>query len=308
MAHLCVRALAEGITVDYAQSLIRKHHLILDEPPYDIENWPWPLRVHTLGKFEILKNEKPIQSSGKVQKKPLLLLKALIALGGREITEEQLSDTLWPDADGDQAHSAFTTNLSRLRQLIGVEKALKLQERKTTLDNRYCWVDAWAFERIAAQAEAAWNKCGQSGESDQLSKKHIAEAVRLTEKALGIYKGHLLPADEAHFWTTSYRDRLKNKFHRLVIRVGDYLEEAGQLEKAVECYERGLELDDLAEEFYQHLMTSYFRLGQWTQGVGVYNRCKKMLSASMGIEPSPKTQALYTNLTGSLRIQKKDKV
>jgi ATP/maltotriose-dependent transcriptional regulator MalT/two-component SAPR family response regulator len=307
MAHLCARALAEGITVDYAQSLIRKHHLIPDEPPLDIENWPWPLRVHSLGRFEILKNEKPIQSPGKVQKKPLLLLKALIALGGKEITEEQLSDMLWPDADGDQAHSAFTTNLSRLRQLIGIEKALRFQERKTTLDNRYCWVDAWAFERIVGQAEALWNKCGQSGESDPLSKKDIAEAVRLTEKALGMYKGYFLPADEAYFWTTSYRDRLKNKFHRLVIRAGDYLEEAGQLEKAVEYYERGLEVDDLAEELYQHLMTSCFKLGQWIEGIKAYNRCKKMLSASMGIEPSPKTQALYRTLTGNVRIQKKDK-
>ena len=307
MAHLCARALVEGITVDYAQSLIRKHHLIPDEPPFDIENWPWPLRVRTLGKFEIVKNEKPIQSPGKVQKKPLLLLKALIALGGKEIPEEQLSDMLWPDADGDQAHSAFTTNLSRLRQLIGIEKALRFQEGKTTLDNRYCWVDAWAFERIVGQAEAAWNKCGPSGESDGPSRKDIAEAIRLTEKALGMYKGYFLPADEAHFWTTSYRDRLKNKFHRLVIRAGDYLEEAGHLEKAVEYFERGLEVDDLAEELYQRLMTSYFKLGQSIEGIKAYHRCKKMLSASMGIEPSPKTQALYRNLAGSVRVQKKDK-
>jgi two-component SAPR family response regulator len=100
---------------------------------------------------------------------------------------------------------------------------------------------------------------------------------------------------------------LKNKFHRLVIRVGDHLGEAGQLEKAVEYYERGLEVDDLAEELYQLLMTSYFKLGQWIEGIKAYHRCKKMLSASMGIEPSPKTQALYRNLTGSVRIQKKDK-
>lgn len=92
-----------------------------------------------------------------------------------------------------------------------------------------------------------------------------------------------------------------------MIRIGGYLEESGQLEKAVEYYERGLEVDDLAEELYQHLMTSYFKLGQWIEAIKTYNRCKKMLSASMGIEPSLKTQALYRNLTGSVRIQKKDK-
>lgn len=307
MAHLCARALAEGITVEYAQGLIRKHHLIPDEPPLEIEKWPWPLQVRTLGKFEILRNEKPIQSAGKIQKKPLLLLKVLIAQGGKEIAEEQILDMLWPDADGDQAHSAFTTNLSRLRQLIGIEKALRFQERKVTLDNRCCWVDAWAFEGIARQAEAAWKKPVQPGESDPLSKKDMAEAVRWTEKALGIYKGHFLRADEAHFWTTSYRDKLKNKFRRLVLRGGEYLEASGQLKEAVEYYERGLEVDDLAEEFYRQLMTAYFKLGQWTEAIKTYHRCKKILSASGGIEPSSQIQAVYANLTGSIRIQKKDK-
>jgi len=54
-------------------------------------------------------------------------------------------------------------------------------------------------------------------------------------------------------------------------------------------------------------MTSCFKLGQWTEAIKAYNRCKKMLLAELGIEPSPKTQALYRNLTGSIRIQKKDK-
>jgi ATP/maltotriose-dependent transcriptional regulator MalT/DNA-binding SARP family transcriptional activator len=298
MAHLCARALDEGITVDYAQSLVRKHNLIPDEPPLDIENWPWPLKIHTLGRFEILKDEKPIQFSGKVQKKPLLLLKALIALGGKEINEEQLSDMLWPDADGDQAHSAFTTNLSRLRQLLGIEKALRFQEGKATLDNRYCRVDAWAFERIVGQAEAVWNQGGQPAESDLRLKEVITEGVRLTQKALGMYKGHFLPADEAYFWTTSYRERLRSKYLRAIMRLGNYLKETGQWEKAIEFYEGVLEVDDLAEEIYQEIMVCYRHLNEYAKAIANYQRCRKNLSSALGIDPSPKTKAIYRTLIG----------
>ena len=279
--------------------LVRRHDLFPDTWSLDSETWPWQLEIYTLGEFKIIKEREPIKFSGKVQQKPLHLLKALIALGGKEVKEEQISDLLWPDSDGDAAHSAFTTTLSRLRQLLGFEKAIRLQEKRATLERRHCWVDAWVFERICKRTEDLWQ--GSRLKTDP------SEMIQLTEKAVSFYKGHFLPADDEHVWTAPYRDRLKNKFHRLVIRVGDYLEEAGQWEKAVEYYERAVEVDDLAEELYQHLMTSYFKLGQWTEAIKTYNRCKKILLATLGIEPSPKTQALYRNLTGSVRIQKKDK-
>jgi hypothetical protein len=82
MPRLCVKALESGIEVEYVRSLIRKRNLIPDVPPLEIEDWPWPLRVFTLGQFSLLKDEKPLTSSGKVQKRPLEMLKVLIALGG----------------------------------------------------------------------------------------------------------------------------------------------------------------------------------------------------------------------------------
>jgi hypothetical protein len=44
----------------------------------------------------------------KTQRKPLELLKALIAFGGRAVLEEQLTEALWPEAKGHAAHQAFT--------------------------------------------------------------------------------------------------------------------------------------------------------------------------------------------------------
>ncbi|HYA42366.1 MAG TPA: bacterial transcriptional activator domain-containing protein, partial [Syntrophobacteraceae bacterium] len=54
---------------------------------------------------------------------------------------------------------------------------------------------------------------------------------------------------------------------------------------------RDLNIDDLSEEFYQRLMICHQRLGRHTNVLEVYNRCKKLLSLNMGIEPSEKTKA-----------------
>lgn len=94
MERLCANALDAGIEVEYVQDLIRKRNLIPEKPPLHLENWPWPLKIYTLGRFELLKDGKLIRFSRKVQQKPLALLKALIAFGGKEVRADQIEDTL----------------------------------------------------------------------------------------------------------------------------------------------------------------------------------------------------------------------
>ncbi len=287
METVLAKALEHGIEVRYAQELVRRNALTADISCSEIENWPWPLKVYTLERFALLKDDKPIQFSRKSHPKPLYMLKALIALGGRDVREEQIADLLWPEAEGDVAHNAFTTTLSRLRQLLGIEKAIRFQEGKITLDPRYCWVDAWAFERIVGQAESLWRKDIEDA---------TAEAVRLSEKAINIYRGHFLAADKEHPWTFSYRERLRSKFLSLISKLGDYLERTGQFEKAVDNYREALEVDDLTELFYQNLMVCYQQLGQKAEAVKIYERCRNTLSSVLGIEPSPKTEVIYKAL------------
>jgi two-component SAPR family response regulator len=289
-ARLCIKALEERIEVPYVQHIIRKRRLIPEKPPFHLEDWPWALKIYTFGRFELRRDDQPLQFSGKVQKKPLELLKALIAFGAKEVGEEQMTDSLWPDADGDAAHVAFNTTLFRLRKLIGNDMAIDLHDRKTTLDLRYCWVDTWAFERILERIEAEFKRIGEGTAEQYGEEKQI---ILLTEKAVGIYQGHFLPADEGYLWTTSPRERLRTKFFRLITRLGEYLERRDRWEKAIEYYERGLDIDDLAEELYQHLMISYRHIGQQAKAIEMYRRCKKNLSAAFGIEPSLKTQAIY---------------
>lgn len=321
VVRLCAKALAEGIEVEYVQNLIRKLELLPDPLPVEIDNWPWPLKIYTLGQFELERDGEPIRFYGKVQHKPLAMLKALIVPGGKDQKEEQVSDLLWPEADGDAAHSSFKSNLFRLRQLLEVENAVKFQEGKAGLDPRYCWVDAWAFEKLFDKVEAGLKGKGETrrdgkyetgnrgnGERDKLKRqkgngdtgkrRHGEEDImQLAEKAIGLYKGHFLPGDEEETWTVSYRERLRNKFLRLIIKSGDYWQKNQQWEKAVEYYQKALEVDDLAEEFYQHLMICHQHLGQNAEAIQAYRRCRDTLSAVLGIEPSPLTQKIYKETT-----------
>jgi LuxR family maltose regulon positive regulatory protein len=283
MVMLCSKGLEAEIEVEYVQELIRIRNLVPEKPPLHLENWPWPLKIYTLGRFELLKDGKPIHFSRKAQQRPLSLLKVLIAFGGKEVREDQIEDALWPEADGDAGYRSFVTNLRRLRLLLGYEKAIQLKEGRLTLDNRYCWVDGWAFEHLFEESKVKQKEW------------HMDDAIQLTGKAIELYKGAFLRRESEQPWMIPLRERLRSKFLEGVENLGRSWRESGHWGKALDCYLRGLEIDDLAEELYQGLMVCYLNLGQKSKALSVYNRCKRTLSSVLGIEPSAKIQAIYNS-------------
>jgi DNA-binding SARP family transcriptional activator len=208
----------------------------------------------------------------------------LIALGGSQVREDQLEDFLWPDADGDKAHMSFMMTLHRLRQVLGHEKAVQHKEGRMTLENSYCWIDIRAFEHILEEADRHW----KSGQDD--------EAIRCTEKAVSLHRGPFLPEWEDEPLALSLRERLRSRLIRSATRLASHWEKAGQPEKAVEWYEKVLEVNALIEELYQRLMACYEKMGRKAEALSTYQRCRKVLSSALGIDPSPKTEALYRSL------------
>jgi DNA-binding SARP family transcriptional activator len=284
MSRLCLKALEEGLEVEYVQNLIRRRDLFPESPPLEMDNWPWGMKVHTLGRFELVKDGELLSFHGKAQKKPLDMLKILISLGGKDVTEDILTDSLWPEADGDAAHSAFSTTLLRLRQLIGHDKAIRLTEGKVSLAPRYCYLDTWAFERFLTDADNAFKA------------KKNEEASRLAEKGLALYEGQFLPGDTTSSWAISMRERLRSRFIRSIGRLGAYWEGVGSWDKAIECYQRALEVDGLAEEFYQRLMVCYGKQRRYAEALAVLDRCRSTLLNVLGVELCPKTEAIYNSL------------
>jgi ATP/maltotriose-dependent transcriptional regulator MalT/DNA-binding SARP family transcriptional activator len=287
MARLCQRALEAGIEVEYAQRLVHLRRLAPAHPPIELESWPWALRIYTLGRFGVAADGGPVHFAGKVQQRPLALLKAIVALGGREIAEAQLAEALWPEADGDDAHQALAVTLHRLRRLLGREEAVVLRGGQVRLAPDLCWVDVWAFERLLGQADAA----RRGGRVD--------EARALDERALRLYRGGFLESDGQAAWAVSARERLRRVFLRRVAAVGHEWEAAGEWQRAAEWYERGLEVDDLAEELYQRLIAGYERLGRRADAVVTYERCRRRLRDVLGVAPSAETERLHRSARGS---------
>ncbi len=277
MREVLVQALDAGIEPEYVRRFIR--HRRLDAGLAPTPNWPWPVRIMTLGQLEIHRDGLPLLSSGKAKQRVLEFLKALVARGPQGASSDALAELLFPEAEGDAGRDALRVALHRLRKLLGDEEAVHLTDGRIALNPAWCWVDAFAFEQVVDAAR---------GDS--------AAAAR----ALELYRGHFLPDDGDRPWFLATRDRLRSKFLRAVETRGGALAEGGDPRVAIELYRKATEIDPLAEGLYRRLMECYAGQGRHAEALETYRRCRRMLSVVLGMKPGKETEALYARLVAGV--------
>jgi LuxR family transcriptional regulator, maltose regulon positive regulatory protein len=282
LAELAAFALERGVAPDFARELIRRRQLA---PPVSAtECWPWALRIRTLGRFAVEVDGVPLVFAGKVPKKPLALLKALIAFGGQSVPQHRLIDALWFDEQADAAGDAFNVALHRLRKLLpGGNEAIQLHDGLLSLNAESCWVDAWAFERLA----------GSATQPPDTTTNDVS-----AHPALALYAGHFLANDLDPPWSLPTRERLHGRFNQMVVRCANALAGEGRHEAALACWRHGIEIDESNEAFYQGLMQCALALGRPAEGLAAYQQLRRALAMLLGAAPSARSEALHQQLKG----------
>jgi TolB-like protein/DNA-binding SARP family transcriptional activator/Tfp pilus assembly protein PilF len=241
------------------------------------------VQISTLGRFAVEVGGRPLRFGQKAQKRPLTLLKVLVALGADSVHVEQLSDALWPESEGDQAYSAFSSALARLRKLIGRD-ALVLGDGRLTLSPTACWLDARAFEDLLSSAAQA----AEAGDAES--------AWQHAEQSLALYRGPFLEGEYDPAEILSARERLHSLFLRHLEQLGELFVMHGQGGRAAALYRQGLEVDDLAEVLYRALMRCHQRQGRLVEAIAIYQRCRHIFRARLGSDPSRETEDLHREL------------
>ena len=203
--------------------------------PLRVAGWPWPFRIATLGRFELLRAGAPVEFSGKGPGRPMELLKVLVALGGQNVRAEHLGDALWPHVDADYAHKSFTATLHRLRRLLGDDDALLLRDGRLSLGAGLVWVDAWALESVMAEFDEALR--GPPGEN------RIGALQGLVDEAFALYRGPFLPDESEQPGYLAYREQIRARLLRCLARVARASEDAGRPEAGIDAYQRLIDAD-----------------------------------------------------------------
>jgi len=283
---LCLRAIGLDIETELVYQLLEVNRQLRRSIQTGGNNQLSPICIYTLGRFSLVVNGKPIKFTTKAKKKPIELLKALLAYGGRDVSEVLVCDALWPDKEGDAAHRACATTLHRLRKLLGYDEAIQCQDAKFSLSPDLCFVDLWLFERLI-------------GEVDRFGGDVINhEEVSLLKHAISLYHGSFLESEQSYSWALRKRDKLLSKYLRTLDMLGQYYSRSGMCDLVITIYEKALETDALVEAFYHQLIFCYAGCGDVARALETYQRCRNILHTLLGTEPSRRLKDLHQILLG----------
>lgn len=251
------------------------------------------MRINLLGPLQAYGDDHRVDMAPAAQKVRQTLA-MLVLNAGRAVPFEQLMDELWNDNPPASAHTALQTYVYQLRKRFSlgnprsggaVRAAGPLLD---TVDGGYQLslladhVDVFRCEPLLARARAEF------GAEDFANARDTAAAALdlwRDDALVDVRKGPTLRAEALRLKelrTSAHHLRIESDLH-----LGRHHEVLGELASMA-----GQEPTD--ERAQGNLMTALYRMDRRAEALQVYRRARERIAAELGLDPSPKLQALHT--------------
>ncbi|MBL0419898.1 AAA family ATPase [Ramlibacter sp. AW1] len=225
---------------------------------------PVDVSIRLLGGFAL----EPARGDTALGRRATQLLELLSLQPQRSLLHDEVVEALWPHLSPGAGSANLRKAAHHARRYVGTPDALVLRGgRVFLLPGRGVDCDAEHFERAA----------------DHALSRGDPQACR---DALELYRGELLPDARYEPWAEQPRQRLRDKYLRL-------LRQAGQLERLVQ--------EEPADEAaHLALMEAELAAGRRTAALRWWAHLRDHLQASLGVAPGPRVEALYRRCVDGL--------
>lgn len=233
---------------------------------------PGPVSIRLLGPFRLSAGppESDETKAPQLSRRAAELLQLLSLQPERSLLHEQVVEALWPHLTPDAGSANLRKAAHHARQFLGAPDAVVLRSgRVFLLPDRSVECDAVRFERAADEALAR---------GDAMACKAAAE----------LYGGELLPEARYEPWTERPRQRLRDKYLRL-------LRHAGELERLVRE-------DPTDEAAHVQLMREELAAGRRSSALRWYGHLRDHLQQRMGLRPGPQAESLYRECVAGMEV------
>lgn len=240
------------------------------------------VEIYAFGRSRVIVDGKPTKESdwGGTLTKGLFFY--ILEQGPR--VKEELGGVFWPDYSPAKMSSSFHAAMYRVRRVVGRDLVVYDDDSRTYLINgtHDYFYDVEEFEELFHEAM-----------KQMLSNQ--GEAVRLLEKALGLYRGDYF-RDSYSDWCLQRREELRRICVEGLVSLAALKERDECYQESIRLYQRALKEDPFQEEIHQRLMRCYVLAGQRPTAIRHYNSFANLLKAEMGLSPIEETTALYREI------------
>ena len=239
---------------------------------------PPPLRILTLGRFEVRQGTRTIPDGAWRRRRAGELFRLLLISPRRSLYREEVAEALWPELSPASTPALFHQATSALRRALEPDLPSKFPSRYLIAEGRRAtlhlpegsWVD---FEALEQHGRAgAW------------------------EEALALCRGELFPGDRYAHWVAAHREQVRQWAIQAALGAAQHRLEAGKAREAVEAARRALALEPWQEQAVLLGMQACVALHDRTGALSLYQDLERRLTEELGVAPKAELQNLYRSL------------
>ncbi|MEE4494104.1 AfsR/SARP family transcriptional regulator [Streptomyces sp. BE230] len=215
------------------------------------------------------------------------LLATLVIHAGELLSVDRLVEELWGDRPPSNAPNALQTHVARLRRLLPSPGHTWISTLPTgyLLTLGHASTDVTRFALLSGRGRAA-------------VPEDPRYAMELLGEALSLWQGPALQDSRQGPICTAEADRLEEQrlttleaFYEASLSCGKDAEITSDLERLTADH-------PLRERFYDLLMVALYRGGRQSEALGVYERARRHLVTTLGIEPGPPLRSRMEAILG----------
>ncbi|MEX0869346.1 MAG: AAA family ATPase, partial [Nitriliruptoraceae bacterium] len=243
------------------------------------------LEIRLFGGFSVQFDGRPLPP---LPSRSARLLFAWLALhAGRPQPRSLLSDRFWPEATESRARRRLSHALWQIQDCLGElapdHTYLVTQGDDVVFDaSAPYWLDAEEFE-------ARLDRIDRAGAVDDAGLRNLRHCVDL-------YHGDLL-AGSYESWVVDEQDRLRHRYATALGRLVDACKKRGNFDEALTFAQRLTHQVPLREDVHREVMRLCVLLGQHSQALEQYERCRSVLLEELGTPPSAETEQLRERIS-----------
>lgn len=245
--------------------------------------------VKTLGGFSITVDGKEITDSNNQSKKPWSLLEYLVIFQKKDISVNELIETIWADEPGVNPGGALKTLMFRSRKLL---EPLGIPVQKLLVQQRgsYAWTQEYPTVLDIDQFESVCSKV--------LSKDSATddELLPLCLEGLELYKGDFLPKAEYESWVIPISTYYHSLYQKLVYRTIQILMNQKDYSQITSICQTAIGIEPFDEQFHYYLVYSLYMDNHTSQAIEQYNHTLDLFYNEFSISPSEHFKDLYKTI------------
>jgi DNA-binding SARP family transcriptional activator/pimeloyl-ACP methyl ester carboxylesterase len=211
--------------------------------------------------------------------KPKQLLEMLLLDRGRMVTKDELADRLWGEQLPERVAATVETYVSLARRHLGDRGRLIVTEpRGYRFAAEAVSVDLDDFDRLAQAAASVAGVERRGG----------------LEAALAVASGEVLIDEPYADWAQPVRAQYRERRIEALLELAECCLALGVFADAARHAEDALAVDATLERGCRAAILGHYALGDQSEALAAYARCRAALASELGVVPLPETLALHS--------------